>query len=77
VNALSLVPYSNQFVTGSGDKTVSLWDARTGICELTLYGHQTALNDVVVSMAVSQMNKLMRFISGREIMLCRVMQRVW
>jgi len=30
VNAVCFQPYSNNVATASGDKTVSLWDARTG-----------------------------------------------
>merc|ERR1711934_1170090 len=29
-----------------GDKTVSLWDARTGLCMQTFYGHMNACNSV-------------------------------
>ena len=29
VNSVQLLPYSNSLATGSADKTVSLWDART------------------------------------------------
>ena len=39
-------PYSNVLCTGSSDKTVSLWDARSGLCTQTLYGHQNSCNHV-------------------------------
>jgi WD40 repeat protein len=32
------------FVSGSGDKTVSLWDIRTSLCVQTFYGHNNAVN---------------------------------
>ena len=32
------------FVSGGGDKTVSLWDIRTNLCVQTFYGHNNAVN---------------------------------
>ena len=32
VNAIAWQPFTNNICTGSGDKTVSLWDARSGLC---------------------------------------------
>lgn len=32
VNAVAWQPFTNNLCTGSGDKTVSLWDARSGLC---------------------------------------------
>lgn len=32
VNAIAWQPFTNNLCTGSGDKTVSLWDARSGLC---------------------------------------------
>jgi len=32
------------FVSGAGDKTVSLWDIRTNLCVQTFYGHNNAVN---------------------------------
>ena len=34
------------FCSGSGDKTVSLWDIRTNLCVQTFYGHNNAVNSV-------------------------------
>ena len=34
------------FVSGAGDKTVSLWDIRTNLCVQTFYGHNNAVNTV-------------------------------
>jgi len=34
------------FASGSGDKTVSLWDIRTKTCTQTFYGHNNAVNCV-------------------------------
>lgn len=36
---------------GSGDKTVSLWDARSGLCVQTFYGHANAVNHVAVTLS--------------------------
>jgi WD40 repeat protein len=30
--------------TASGDKTLSLWDLRSGLCTQTFYGHHNAVN---------------------------------
>ncbi|KAH8077205.1 hypothetical protein JL720_10170 [Aureococcus anophagefferens] len=35
-------PYSNNICTASGDKTVSIWDARSALCVQTFYGHTNA-----------------------------------
>lgn len=44
VNSVQWRPYGCMFVSGSGDKTVSLWDIRTNLCVQTFYGHQNAVN---------------------------------
>merc|ERR1711964_464636 len=44
VNHVTFQPYSSSVLTASGDKTVSLWDLRTGLCVQTFYGHQNACN---------------------------------
>lgn len=49
VNAIGFQPYTNTLYTCSGDKTVSLWDSRTGICFQTLYGHMNAINSISYS----------------------------
>jgi len=46
VNSINWQPYSCMFVSGSGDKTVSLWDIRTNLCVQTFYGHNNAVNTV-------------------------------
>ena len=38
------MPCSQVFVSGSGDKTVSMWDIRTNMCVQTFYGHNNAVN---------------------------------
>ena len=45
VNGLNFLPYTNYFVTGSADKTASIWDMRTGITHQTFYGHLNTIND--------------------------------
>jgi WD40 repeat protein len=37
---------SNNFVSGSADKTLSLWDMRSNICVQTFYGHNNSVNSV-------------------------------
>jgi len=46
VNSVQWQPYSCMFVSGAGDKTVSLWDIRTNLCVQTFYGHNNAVNSV-------------------------------
>ena len=46
VNSIMFLPFSNTLVTCSADKTISLWDARTGLCAQTLYGHVHSINHV-------------------------------
>ena len=36
-------------MTGSADKTVSIWDMRTGLTVQTFYGHLNAINDTQFS----------------------------
>eukprot|EP00752_Nemacystus_decipiens_P010662 g9494.t1 len=50
VNAVAWQPFTNNLCTGSGDKTVSLWDARSGLCMQTFYGHTNAVNHVCCSL---------------------------
>jgi len=49
VNGLNFQPYTNFFVSGSADKTLSIWDMRTGLTVQTFYGHLNAINDTVFS----------------------------
>ena len=43
VNSINWVPMSNNFVSGSADKTCSLWDMRSNICVQTYYGHNSSI----------------------------------
>uniref|UniRef100_A0A2K6TU40 Sperm associated antigen 16 n=1 Tax=Saimiri boliviensis boliviensis TaxID=39432 RepID=A0A2K6TU40_SAIBB len=47
VNSIEFFPLSNTLLTGSADKSLSLWDARTGKCEQSLYGHMHSINDAI------------------------------
>merc|ERR1712118_587041 len=47
VNYVTFQPFSNTILTASGDKTVSLWDLRSGLCVQTFYGHANACNGAV------------------------------
>ena len=43
INHLFFQPYTNQLWTCSGDKTISHWDLRSGLCVQTFYGHMNAV----------------------------------
>lgn len=49
VLGLNFQPYTNFFVSSSADKTVSIWDMRTGLTCQTFYGHINAVNDAIFS----------------------------
>lgn len=49
VNGLNFQPFTNFFVSGSADKTLSIWDMRTGLTVQTFYGHLNTINDCVFS----------------------------
>eukprot|EP00981_Chlorochromonas_danica_P011936 scaffold4349_cov178-Ochromonas_danica.AAC.4 len=49
VNAAVWQPATANVVTASGDKTVSVWDGRTGLCVQTLYGHSNSVNHLAVT----------------------------
>ena len=44
VNSIQFLPFSQTFASGSGDKTVAMWDIRTSQCVQTFYGHNNAVN---------------------------------
>merc|ERR1712178_610308 len=50
VNYVTFQPHSNNVLTASGDKTVSMGDLRTGLCVQTFYGHANACNQATFSM---------------------------
>ncbi|CAH8541749.1 unnamed protein product [Schistosoma rodhaini] len=47
VNSIQFLPYGNILVTGSSDKTVCLWDGRSGLCEHTFLGHTHSINGAI------------------------------
>ena len=53
VNSIQFLAYSNTLCTCSADKTISLWDARTGLCAQTFYGHMHSVNHASFNMQVS------------------------
>lgn len=60
VNSIQFLSYSNTLVTCSADKTISLWDARTGLCAQTFYGHMHSVNHASFNMQVCVLNCLKR-----------------
>ena len=46
VNDVCWQPFSSSLCTASSDKTVSIWDARSGLCTQTFYGHHNSCNCV-------------------------------
>ena len=44
VNLCTFKPYSNIFASASADKTISLWDIKSGLCVQTFYGHLNCVN---------------------------------
>ncbi|KAE8580528.1 hypothetical protein XENTR_v10024450 [Xenopus tropicalis] len=50
VNSIEFLPYSNIVLTSSADKTLSLWDARMGLCAQTFYGHLHSCNHATFNM---------------------------
>ncbi|XP_075463341.1 sperm-associated antigen 16 protein isoform X2 [Ascaphus truei] len=50
VNSIEFLPYSNIVLTSSADKTLSLWDARMGVCAQTFYGHLHSCNHATFNM---------------------------
>jgi WD40 repeat protein len=51
LDAINIVCFSDRhtFITGSADKSVSLWDYRTANCISTNLSHHSAVNDVIVN----------------------------
>ncbi|KAK4057440.1 60S ribosomal subunit assembly or modification protein [Microbotryomycetes sp. JL221] len=66
VTSLSFAPGTTTFVTGSADKTLKVWDYRTGSCVKTLLGPR----DVIHACSVSKDGQLV--ISGSEDGMVRV-----
>lgn len=49
MNALNFQPFTNFFVSGSADSSLSIWDMRTGLTVQTFYGHLNSVNDAQFS----------------------------
>ncbi|XP_072339344.1 sperm-associated antigen 16 protein isoform X2 [Scyliorhinus torazame] len=50
VNSVEFLPFSNTLLTSAADKTLSLWDARTGLCAQTFFGHLHSCNDATFNL---------------------------
>ena len=48
-NSVAFSADSQRLASGSGDRTVKLWDPRTGACTATLEGHSSVINSVAFS----------------------------
>ena len=53
VNSGMFRPFTHDFYSASGDRTVSAWDTKNGICMSTFFGHSSSINDVAVSWQVN------------------------
>lgn len=49
INSLEFLDFSNTLLTGSADKTLKLWDARTHLCAHTYHGHTHSINSASFS----------------------------
>ncbi len=66
VNSIQFQPYTQVFVSGSGDKTVAMWDIRTSQCVQTFYGHNNAVNSCKFNIRVSiNLPRITIFVIGR------------
>ena len=52
VNEVCWQPFSSSLCTASSDKTVSIWDARSGLCTQAFYGHHNSCNCVAFNCQV-------------------------
>jgi WD40 repeat protein len=50
VNEVQWLPYTNTLASASSDKTVSLWDARTGLAVATFFHHTNSIASVAESL---------------------------
>lgn len=50
VNEVRWQPFTSSLCTASSDKTVSIWDARSGLCTQTFYGHHNSCNSVTFNL---------------------------
>ncbi|XP_071418497.1 sperm-associated antigen 16 protein isoform X2 [Pithys albifrons albifrons] len=50
VNSIEFLPFSNTVLTSSADKTLSLWDCRTGLRVYTFHGHLHSCNHATFNM---------------------------
>ena len=49
VNSIAISPHGDYIVSGSGDRTIKIWDFYTGECLHTLKGHSNSVSSVVIS----------------------------
>lgn len=51
INSINFQPFTNFFVSASADKTISVWDMKTGLTIQTFYGHLNSVNEASFSIS--------------------------
>lgn len=49
MNSVKFSKYKNHFYSASTDKTVSMWDIKSGLLINTFYGHTSSINNLDIS----------------------------
>jgi WD40 repeat protein len=73
------VPFSSNLLTASSDKSITLWDTRTGLSVNTIYGHNNSVNCVVMPLKVRTRLgcRSVKLTLSRVILSGRVMLTEW
>lgn len=67
INALEFSPDGRFFITGSQDKTLKIWDLRTGVEIRTFSGHSAKINSIAIHPDNTNFYSVSGFIGGAEI----------
>lgn len=70
VNEVAWQPYSSSLLTASSDKTVSIWDARSGLCTQTFYGHHNSCSCATFNLTVCYKTAIL---SSTRLPCCRLL----